>query len=228
MIARIALTSILLLSLSCAAGVQTRRIDAKAPTPKPGGLVVNHKTPQRVIAIFPEEPGSQTLATKTTIMALPDPNELYVLDFSGALFRTVSLDVELLEDGTLKHVRLDSKQEAGAALERFNKSAQNAVGLMKTLDEIEAAKEKAAKEQADEAAGQTKAELTLQKEELALQLEIAKAEKELAELQAGPKPPADLSVANQDLQLELKNLMLEANRAAIRAGEPLPFQGVLE
>lgn len=168
----IAIISLSIALLGCGSMSVVRTKDRNAVD----GLRVQVPVPHRVIAVF------RTSDSKTAVQesqaSLPEKGVFYDLNFSGALFATRSLNVEIA-DGMLKSYSFASDANIDEGLS----SAGQAI---KTVSEaIEEARD------------------------------------------PGEAPPDPLDDANDRLRREVLNMMLEANRAALERGDPLPYPDVI-
>ncbi len=100
------LAAMLLVSqLAGCAALETRRL-ATSDLSEIDGLAVNQTVPYGLVALFPEVPGSSAIAREAGTAMLPSPQELYVVDYTGALFTSRTLEVELYPDTTVKRVKM--------------------------------------------------------------------------------------------------------------------------
>lgn len=161
---------------SCGATYWTRRIPLDPQElAKVKGLVVNHNDPHEMIAIFPDAEGSKKVTHKTAVVSLTSVNELYEIDYCGALFSTRRLEVELHADSSFKRASITSTSSASDDLSALA-TATEALGEAKKA--IEEAKE------ADPADPADIGNEALQKEILKLMLEA-----NLEALDLGEPPP---------------------------------------
>lgn len=125
---------------SCGAQLNVRRLPA---TPKSlgkvSGLVVNHNAPHEVIAVFPEKPGStKTLAQKKTQAFFASATEVQEIDYSGAMFATRRLEVELHPDSSLKRAKISSTSSLGDDLSSLASAAKTYGETSRAIEEAEA------------------------------------------------------------------------------------------
>jgi len=168
--------SILVLLSGCGATLKTNRIPYSKIKKVDKGLAVNQPTPHEIIVIFPEVSVSKNkLVQQKTRQFLTSSTELYTINYSGALFATRQLEVDLHWDSSPKRVKVSSAQEIPAALE-----------------------------------------------------DLAAASKSAGEIRKGLKtPPEDpLIKENTSLELQLRNLMLQANIRAIELALEPPYPGI--
>ena len=140
------------------------------------GLRVQVPVPHDVFAVFRDKDG-KTRVQKSTA-PLPEEGVYYDLNFTGALFATRSLNVDIA-NGILKSYAFASK----ASVDK---------GLTSTSEAIET---------------------------------VTDALKEAGA--PGEEPNDPLDDANDQLRREVLNMMLEANRAALERGDPIPYPDVI-
>lgn len=176
-------TSLALLIATVLPGCSSLDIERIA-APEPGdcvpGLVVNVNTPHQVVALFEPEPGARPVRVATREL-LPSMSEYYAIDYTGGLFTTRELQVELHPDSTLKRVKLASEVEAE---EQLTGIAEALTGVGSAVGDLRAAR--AAAKAADE-----------------------------------PKDP--VVAESEELERQIRLLMLKANKEAVARGEPLPY-----
>lgn len=221
-----ALIALVVTATGCQSSLKMRHLpDTPEALECVSGLVVNHIEPHEVIAILPSKPGGDDLVERRFQLMLPSGREMYEVDLSGALLRTVQLDVDLATNGSIKRVKLDSKLEAAASLEALSESLSTAGEFIKAIRAAEQAEEEKKEADAKEEAGKEKAELEEQKAKLELELSIKKLNSEIGAF-GTTKPPSQLEIMtteNSELEAQIFNLMLDANREALEKGAPLPF-----
>jgi hypothetical protein len=120
----------------CGATLTTQRLPT-TQLDKVNGLAVNHNVPYELIAIFPTEAGSTEVTYERAIALLPSADEIYVINFSGQLFTSRSLEVELHPDTTVKRVKIDSKATIDEGLNNLTEAATQVGELRKALQKKE-------------------------------------------------------------------------------------------
>ncbi len=108
-----------LLMPACGARLKTRRIPVgDVESADVSGLVVNHNDVHEIVAAFRETPAQDAkIRTLSTVAFFTSATELYEVDYSGALFATRRLEVELHPDASLKRAKITSTSSSAADLE---------------------------------------------------------------------------------------------------------------
>jgi hypothetical protein len=118
----------------CYSAIATRRV----PIARQGeiaGLAVNHNTAHRVIAVFPKSMGSRDLTIEQTTAMLPERGTLYEVNYTGALFRSRELKVELHADTTLKKIELNDVLSLPEDLAALREAAAAVQPVKTAIDE---------------------------------------------------------------------------------------------
>lgn len=123
------------LALSCSAKLEVCRVPVEELS-KINGLVVNHGEQHEVIAVFPKKPDDRhKLSESKTQVFLPSATEVHEIDYSGALFSTRRLEVELHPYSTLKRVKVTSSSSVDSDLTALAAATKSAAEAAKAIEE---------------------------------------------------------------------------------------------
>src|SRR5262245_18195302 len=121
-----AVARFLRLALSgCGASFTAQRLPT-TQLDKINGLVVNQNVPYELFAIFPATSESLEVTYERASVLLPSADEVYVINYSGQMFTSRSLEVELHPDTTVKSVKVDSRATVEESLNNIAAAATQA------------------------------------------------------------------------------------------------------
>ena len=201
----------------CAATIRTNTIAPDAPAgTKVDGLP--YRMPERLtVEVYRKTAEGYVLAGKQ-LQTLPDPERIYVTNFSGQMLADSSLKIEQRQDGTLSTVTLSGT----------SKVPETATNVSAGLDALQAAHttlvtaEKAAADKATaaSAAAKTKSEAATQAiyDALTAKDAVTLLELKLSDTRSTLKPSEIFSLESQ-----IRLARLKANTAAIAVSQEIPY-----
>jgi hypothetical protein len=148
------------------------RIELPKPNVPIPGLTVYSDTPHELIAVFPSLPGAETITAKRTVISIPPLNQLYVVNFHGAMFATRELTVTVHPDTSLKKVDLNVETTLSDQLDKLSESVSTLATARKEIRDQKREEQKEARDREKELKDEAKAQDPLALENEAIKREL--------------------------------------------------------